>query len=105
MPRLDSHLTLETSPVANPDAVVQGDRWRITVLTDGLVRLEWSEDGAFEDRASTFALRRELPVPAFEVVEGEAALEIVTERFRLVYDRGPFSPAGLSIQVRGDVSN
>ena len=105
MPRLDPHLTLETSPVADPDAVVQGDRWRITVLTDGLIRLEWSEDGAFEDRASTFALRRELPVPEFEVVEGEAALEIVTERLRLVYDRGPFSPAGLSIQVRGDVSN
>ena len=105
MPALHSHLTLTTSPVARPEAVVQGDRWRITVLTDGLLRLEWSEDGAFEDRASTFALHRDLPVPEFELTEGEAALEIVTARLRLVYDRGPFSPAGLSIQVRGDVSN
>jgi alpha-glucosidase (family GH31 glycosyl hydrolase) len=105
MPRLDSHLRLNISPVANHEAVVQGDRWRITVLTAGLVRLEWSEDGAFEDRASTFALHRDLPVPEFEVVDGEAALEIITERLRLVYDRGPFSPAGLSVQVRGDVSN
>jgi alpha-glucosidase (family GH31 glycosyl hydrolase) len=105
MPRLDSHLRLRTSPVAHPEAVVQGYRWRITVLTAGLLRLEWSDDGAFEDRASTFALHRRLPVPDFEVVEGEAALEIVTERLRLVYDRRPFSPAGLSIQVRGDVSN
>ena len=46
---------------------MQGDRWRVSVLADGLVRLEWSEDGAFEDRASTFALHRELPVPEFEV--------------------------------------
>src|SRR4051794_37974157 len=105
MPRLDQHLRLKTSPVARPEAVLRGDRWRITVITDGLVRLEWSEDGAFEDRASTFALHRDLPVPGFEVTEGEAALEIVTERFRLTYDRGPFTPAGLSIQVRGDVSN
>ena len=66
-----SHLRLTTSPVARPEAVVQGDRWRISVLADGLVRLEWSEDGAFEDRASTFALHRDLPVPEFEVIDGE----------------------------------
>jgi alpha-glucosidase (family GH31 glycosyl hydrolase) len=103
--RLASHLHLNTSPVAHPDAVLRGDRWRITVLTDGLVRLEWSEDGAFEDRASTFALHRDLPVPEFALVDGETALEVVTDRFRLVYDRAPFSPAGLSIQARGNVSN
>src|SRR3954451_3699892 len=99
-----SHLRHPTSPVARPEAVVQGDRWRITVLADGLVRLEWAEDGVFEDRASTFALHRALPVPDFEVVEGESALEVVTDRLRLAYDRNPFSPAGLSVQVRGNIS-
>jgi alpha-glucosidase (family GH31 glycosyl hydrolase) len=84
---------------------VQGERWRITVLTAGLIRLEWADDGMFEDRASTFALHRDLPVPKFEINDGEAALEIVTDRLRLVYDRGPFTPTGLSIQVRGDISN
>jgi hypothetical protein len=105
MRTLKPHLRLDTSPVANPDAVVQGDRWRITVLTPGLVRLEWSDDGAFEDRASTFAVHRDLPVPDFDVVDGEGALEIVTERLRLTYDRKPFSPAGLRVQGRGNVSN
>jgi alpha-glucosidase (family GH31 glycosyl hydrolase) len=85
--------------------VVQGDRWRVSVLADGLVRLEWSEDGAFEDRASTFALYRDLPVPDFEVIDGEGTLEIVTDRLRLTYDRGPFTPAGLSVQARGNISN
>ncbi|WP_051324812.1 glycoside hydrolase family 31 protein [Candidatus Solirubrobacter pratensis] len=102
---MDSHLRLDTSPVAHPDAVVQGDRWRITVLAAGLVRLEWADDGVFEDRASTFALHRDLPVPRFELSDGEAVLELVTDRLRLVYDREPFSPAGLSIQARGNVSN
>src|SRR3954471_818822 len=100
-----SHLRLPTSPVARPEAVLQGDRWRISVLADGLVRLEWSEDGAFEDRASTFALHRDLPVPDFEVIDGEGTLEIVTDRLRLTYDRGPFTPAGLSVQARGNISN
>ncbi len=102
---MDPHLRLSTSPLAHPDAVVRGERWRITVLADGLVRLEWADDGVFEDRASTFALHRDLPVPRFDVVDGEDVLEIVTDRIRLVYDRGPFTPAGLSIQVRAGVSN
>src|SRR3954449_11941379 len=103
--RVAEHLRLSSSPVAPADSVVQGDRWRISVLADGLVRLEWSEDGGFEDRASTFAIHRDLPVPRFEVVDGEAALEVVTDRLRLTYDRGPFTPAGLSVQLRGNVTN
>jgi alpha-glucosidase (family GH31 glycosyl hydrolase) len=102
---LASHLRLATSPVANPEAVVQGDRWRITVLTDGLLRIEWSDDGVFEDRASTFALHRDLPVPRFTVTDGEAALEIATDRLRLVYDRGPFTAAGLSVHLLGSRSS
>jgi alpha-glucosidase (family GH31 glycosyl hydrolase) len=102
---LHPHLRLDTSPVAQPDAIVEGDSWRITVLTAGLVRLEWAQDGGFEDRASTFAIHRDLPVPQFDVIDGEGALEIVTDRLRLTYDRGPFTPAGLSVQARGNVSN
>ncbi len=102
---MDSRYRLPTSPVASAEAVLQGDSWRITILTDGLVRLEWSPDGQFEDRASTMALHRDLPVPQFQVFESPAVLEVVTERFHLTYDRRPFSPAGLSVQVRGNVSS
>ena len=93
-----------TSPVAARGAVVQGDTFRITVLTDGLVRLEHAADGRFEDRASAFALHREQPVPAFDVRDGDV-LEIVTARLHLTYDKRPFSTSGLSVQVRGGVSN
>lgn len=96
---------LATSPRARPGATIAGDQWRITVLTDGLVRLEWSADGVFEDRASTLALHRDLPVPDFHVEQSPSGVEVVTDRFRLTYDRGPFSRSGLSLQVRGNVSN
>ena len=98
------HSAFPSSPQADPGAVLQGDSWRVTVLTDGLVRLEWSPDGEFEDRASTLALFRDLPVPDYSVVESAAAVEIVTSRFHLTYDRGPFTPSGLSLQVAGNVS-
>jgi alpha-glucosidase (family GH31 glycosyl hydrolase) len=95
---------LPSRPVADPAAVVRGERYRITVLTDGLVRLEYAEDGVFEDRASTFALNRRLPVPEYRVLETGGQLEIVTSRFRLTYDRGPFTTSGLSLAVGGGVS-
>ncbi len=101
---MDERFRLPTSPRAHPEAVLTGDRWRITVLTDGLVRLEWAEDGRFEDRASTFALHRDLPVPDFAVAETDAVVQVTTDRFVLTYDRGPFTPSGLSLQVRGNVS-
>ncbi|WP_433303949.1 TIM-barrel domain-containing protein [Actinoplanes sp. CA-030573] len=92
-------------PAADPASTVQGDRYRITVLTEGLVRLEYSEDGVFEDRASTFAVNRHLPVPEFRVLDAGGHLEVVTSRFRLTYDRGPFTTSGLSLAVGGGVSS
>jgi alpha-glucosidase (family GH31 glycosyl hydrolase) len=96
---------LPSRPVADPAATVVGPHWRITVLTDGLVRLEHSPDGGFEDRASTFALNRSLPVPAFQVIESDSHVEVVTDRFHLVYDRGPFTTSGLSVSVLGGISS
>ena len=82
---------LPARPLADPRAVLRGATYRITVLTDGLLRLEYADDGVFEDRASAFALHRELPVPEFTVRETGDALEVVTDRLHLVYDRGPFT--------------
>lgn len=97
--------TLDTHPLADPAAVVAGDDYRITVLTDGLVRLEHAADGRFEDRASAFAIHRALPVPEFHVLDHGTHLEVVTRRFRLTYDKGPFTASGLSVAVSGNVSS
>ena len=35
------HLKIETHPLANPENIVQGDCYRITVLTPSMVRLEY----------------------------------------------------------------
>ncbi|KAK2071379.1 hypothetical protein P8C59_005808 [Phyllachora maydis] len=90
-------------PKANPKAVVRGDsgsKYRFTVLTDRLLRYEWSEDGGFEDRASTFAFFRYFEhVPAFRVVDDKDRLEIVTAHFHLVYSKRDFSPETLTVTV------
>ena len=89
-------------PVAPKTSQVVGPNYRLTILTDGLIRYEWSEDGEFEDRASTFALKRNLPTPKFELIETEERIEIITSRFSLDYDKKAFSPSGFTVVIRAD---
>ena len=93
-----------SKPKAHPDAVVEGPHYRFTILTDGLFRYEWSYDGKFEDRASTFVINRELPVPKFKVIDTAHELEIVTDRFHITYDKKRFSASGLMASFNSKVS-
>lgn len=94
----------KTHPVAHPSAIVAGDNYRFTVLTDGLLRFEWADDGKFEDRASTFAINRHLAVPDFYVWDRGDVLEIVTKRFHVVYNKKSFSAEGFVIHLKGGIS-
>ncbi|KAF2836148.1 glycoside hydrolase family 31 protein [Patellaria atrata CBS 101060] len=96
-----SRYQFPTKPKANPEAVVSGDKYRFTVLTDRLIRYEWAEDGIFEDRASCFAINRDFPVPEFRVVDREADLEIITKYFHLTYNKKDFTTSGLNITFQG----
>jgi alpha-glucosidase (family GH31 glycosyl hydrolase) len=95
------HFRPTGNPVADPANVVMGDGYRITLLTDGLVRLEWSASGEFEDRASQAVVDRAFPPTEFHVVETDDRLTIHTARLQLVYDKSPFSTEGLSVQAKG----
>jgi hypothetical protein len=91
----------EAAPHARPEQQVHGAGWRITVLTDGVFRIERSADGGFEDRASTFAVRRDLPPVDFAVERVGEGVVLTTRRARLRYDGGEFSASGLVVEVLG----
>lgn len=57
----------QDNPVADPEAVVVSGNARFTLLTSRLVRMEWAEDGIFEDRATLAVVNRRLEVPEFKV--------------------------------------
>ena len=88
-------------PAADPRAVIRGDRWRVTVLTSRLLRLEYAGDGAFRDTATQMALCREFPVPEYTVSESDRELVVETEHVRLRYNRQAFSATGLSTELKG----
>src|ERR1700678_340043 len=76
-------------PVADPRAVVLAGSARFTVLTPQLIRLEWADDGKFEDHASFAFVNRRLPVPQFtrEIGPGNRVV-LKTSALTLVYDPG-----------------
>lgn len=43
----------------SPQAVITGEHYRFTVLTPKLIRLEYAENGVFEDRATQTVLNRQ----------------------------------------------
>lgn len=92
----------EARPAMDSRAVLRGDHWRIGVITDSLLRLEWSDDGVFEDGVTQVVVNRDFAaVPEFTVSERDGMLVLDTAHLHLVYDRGPFSREGLSVEVNG----
>ena len=72
---------------ANPECVFKGDKYRITVLTERLVRLEYNDNGYFEDYPTELIWYRNLPKPEFTVSETDKTLKIITKYFELYYKK------------------
>lgn len=89
---------------AEDAAIIQGEKYRFTVLTEEMIRLEYCEDGKFEDRATQCVIDRKFKVPEYQVIENEESLEIITDKIHLVYNKQKFTDYGLSVQVRGNIS-
>lgn len=81
-----------------------GPHYRFTMITKTVIRCEWSSGGIFEDRASTFAICRNFPKPAFRVHDVADQLEIVSKTFHMTYDKKSFSANGLHVTFPGKMT-
>ena len=91
---------MHANPKAAPEATVVCGNARFTVLTDRLIRMEWSEDGIFEDRASLAVINRELPVPAFRTGKKGDGVTIATGKVTLSYSGGKFCRDNLCVSFK-----
>ena len=91
------------NPKARPESVVTSGNARFTVLTPEMLRIEYSDKGVFEDRATFTVQNRELDaVPAFTTAEDSDYIYITTDRLSLKYRKGSdprTSPDNLSIAM------
>ena len=103
MGRINEQYRYNTTPQCNPKAVVKGDKYRFTILTPSLVRMEYSEKGIFEDRATSVVVNREFDVPWFEVCESDDMLTIYTKRLEISYRKNnPFHESSLMARFSGE---
>ncbi len=101
----ESHFyTRDMKPLARPEAIIQGDHYRFTILTSRMIRMEYAEDGRFEDRPTQTVWNRDFPVPSFRIVEDDTELQIITEHVHLHYTKGPFAENTLYVDVLGNFS-
>lgn len=71
--------------IAINDNIIKGKNYRITILSDRLVRLEYNPKGIFEDRASERVVFRRFPKVNFTIDNTETLLQIKTSMFTLNY--------------------
>lgn len=80
--------------------MVKGEKYRISIITDRLVRLEYNRLGQFVDEPTQAIVNRSLPSAEYTVSEDEGNLLIDTGALLIKYDKKEFSSLGLSIGVR-----
>lgn len=81
----------------NPHSVLTGEKYRISILTERLIRLEYNENGVFEDRPTELVLCRSFPKVDFEVTETGNNLVVKTKYFTLNYVKNaPFKGSNLN---------
>src|SRR5262245_37161491 len=75
---------------------------RFQVVSPTLVRIEYANDGRFEDRPTLNVPQRAFKAPRFTTSRRGGVLEIRTAKLTLRYKRGsgPFTPANLTVKLR-----
>ena len=78
---------------------VRGEHFRIQVLTDRLIRLEYSPEDCFTDERTQMVDSRDFSAVPFTCETGAFSLTLTTEALRLTYDGKPFSGIGLCAEL------
>ena len=82
MYNLGDHFKIDYENILpNADAIFKGNKYRITVLSNTLVRIEYNEMGAFFDAPSQLVVNRKFPLPKIKVKQDEKYLELKTDNF------------------------
>jgi len=80
-----------TKAKSDKKVVVQGNNYRITVISERIVRLEFSPTGQFNDRPTQLIKKRNIGLPDFSVRQDANIVEVSTKYFSLNYIKGqPF---------------
>ncbi len=82
--------------------IITGDKYRFSILSPRLIRIEYNKDNKFENRATSLVVKRNFGSTNFTVEQTELSLTITTEYFTLTYVKGtPMNSKNLKVKVNG----
>ena len=85
---LGEQFKIDLTKSKTPNAFVfKGKKYRISILSDSLIRFEYSETGSFNDYPTFFASNRSFGKPKFTVNEDNQILIIRNDRFVIEYHK------------------
>ncbi len=80
-----------TKAKSDGKVIVQGGNYRLSVISERIVRLEFSPNGQFIDRPTQLIKKRNIGLPDFSVRQDANIVEITTKYYSLNYIKGqPF---------------
>ena len=77
--------------------IIQGKKFRFSILTDRLIRLEYNEKGIFEDRPTSKVIFRKFPKVNYTITQSEMIIQLATSYFTVAYVKEkPFGSSKLT---------
>lgn len=85
---LGDHFRVDISKSKTPNTCVfRGRKYRISILSDSLIRFEYNDEGKFNDYPTLFASNRSFSEPKLHVVEDNEIIEIKNDKFTIEYHK------------------
>lgn len=91
--------------VSDKESYIIGKKYRFTVLSPRLIRLEYSETGTFEDRPTSLVINRSFPKVNYSITESDTLIQISTEVFTLTYVKDKdFKASALGSNIKATIN-
>lgn len=71
--------------ISDKESYIIGNKYRFTILTPRMIRLEYSINGVFEDRPTSLVINRSFPKVPYSITESNTLIQIDTGIFTLSY--------------------
>jgi alpha-glucosidase (family GH31 glycosyl hydrolase) len=103
---IDKHFAPDMSKaMSKKESVFKGNTYRITVLSERLLRLEYNPKGVFNDNLTLLVSNRDFSIPKFKIEEDSKYIVITTKYFMMQYSKerpfkGPFFAPDSYLKVK-----
>lgn len=85
--------------------MIKGNGYRITPITERLIRFEYNKENQFLDAPTQTILTRDLGNVFWNMEKKQGKMQVTTNFLRITYDEKPFSAAGLMVECTGNICN